>query len=813
MKLAHDVRFTLRSLRRRPLYAAVVVLTLGLGIGSTTAMFSVVNGVMLKPLPFDEPDRLVAIWQTSPQARGLPGDDGARWDRTRLTYAQYRDLSEHSTLYEGLAAYRGGTPDVATVTGVDAPVELRAGAASASLLAVLGIRPVRGRWFLPEEEASDVGGEGASVAVVSYELWETRFGGSTGILGRAVTIDDRPFVIIGVLPRGFRIQWLSASAGGEGDPGMRDVWFPIGAPGWPAWPQAYSWETIGRLGSRVTIDQARVETRTILEAHPDTFGAARVLARAAEESRGLAAPLVLLLGATVFLMIIACGNVATLSTAEMVGRQPEIATRAALGADGTRILRLLLTETAVLAALGTAIAAAAAVGGTRVLVRLAPPIPRLHEVAVDSVVLVFAVLMGICAMILSGTVPWVLASRHSVGPTLQGSPRTSLGHWRFTRVVVGAEIAVTAMLLVAGGLLTRSFNRLMAVDPGFDTRSLTTVEIRLPLSRYPSRESRVAFFRDAMDRLRRVTGIGTVTAVSRLPFPGYTSTWGMQIAGRDRYLSPLGYQVAAGYLETLGVPLLAGRSLAETDGPDAPLAVVINETMARRYWPGESPVGARLDWGGSPEPVTVVGVVGDMKRQVLYAGDEPAFFIPFSQLPDESICFVARTQAPAQWVIPLMREALASVDKDLVVKNATTMAALVAQSASQQRYLMLLTTFFGLLAAVLAAAGVFGVTARSVALRTREMGIRMALGASTPTLVGRTVGDALLLALAGTAVGLLGATWISELLVRFLYDIKPADPSTYGAVAVLTLIVCALAAYVPARRIARLAPVDVLKAQ
>ena len=339
------------------------------------------------------------------------------------------------------------------------------------------------------------------------------------------------------------------------------------------------------------------------------------------------------------------------------------------------------------------------------------------------------------------------------------------------------------------------------------------VEVRLPRTRYPTRESQAAFFRAALDRVEAVPGIGSVSAVSRLPFPGYTSGWGIRIEGRDEGYAPLGYQVAPGYLETLGVPLLAGRPLAETDGPGAPLAVVINETMARRYWPDESPIGARFFWGGSPGPVTVVGVAGDMKRQVLHAGTEPAFFIPFVQHPDETICFVARTGLRPRDVIPLMRDAVRTVDADLVIKNATTVAALVAQSTENERYRALLMGVFGILAALLAAAGVFGVAARSVALRTREMGVRMALGARAAGLIGATVRGILVTGLAGTAVGLVGALWTSSLLARFLFGVEPSDPTTYGVVAALIVMVCLLASYVPARRITRVNPVDVLRAE
>ena len=444
---------------------------------------------------------------------------------------------------------------------------------------------------------------------------------------------------------------------------------------------------------------------------------------------------------------------------------------------------------------------------------IAPPIPRLHEVGVDLRVLGFAALLGTSAAFLFGAVPSVLAGQGAVGPTLQGSGRASRGRPRLSGAVIAIQIAMTAMLLVGGGLLMRSLSRLLAVDPGFDTHNLATVEVLLPRSRYPTRPTRAAFFEETLDRIDAIPGIGTVTGVSRLPFPGHTSTWTIITDEPDQYHQTVGYQVEHGYLETLGVPLLTGRSLAESDGPDAPRVVVINETMARQYWPNESPIGAQYLWNGSDGPVTVVGIVGDMKRQVLVSDTEPAFFIPFVQHPDESICFVARTALAPRDVLPLMREAVESLDEKIVAKNATTLDALIASSASHERYRTLLLNSFGILAALLAAAGVFGVTARSVALRTREMGIRMALGARGTGLVGTTVRGILYIGVIGTAVGLLGALWSSRLLSRFLYGVGSSDPVTYAVVAALIVIVCLVASYAPARRITKVNPVEVLRAE
>lgn len=805
-----DLQFAVRTLGHRRLNAMVAILTLGLAVGAATAMFGVVDGVLLKELPYDEPHRLVEIWQTVPFERGRPGNDGVRWGRTRLTYAQYRALWENTAAYTGLAAYRAGNPDVATLTGVGDPVELRAGAASASLLTLLAVAPYRGRWFLPEEEASMAGNDGASVAVISQELWETRFGGSPETVGSTVTLDDRRFTIVGVLPAGFRLTWISASVAGESNPGRRDIWFPIGAPGWAGTRQGYSWEVIGRLAPEVTLDRALAETQAVISSHPDSFGEARVLPRDVEERRGLAPPLLLLLGATGLLLLIACGNIASLATAELQGRRSELATRSAVGAGRGRIVRLLLTESLLLAVLGSLLGIALALTGTEVLLALAPPIPRLHEVGIDLRVLGFATFLAVCTAFLFGAGPSVVASRRPASFLLMGSTRTSQGRRRISGAVMGAEIALTVMLLVAGGLLTRSLSRLLSIDPGFDARGLVTAEVRLPPSRYP-RANNGEFFQEALSRLRAIPGIGTVSGASRLPFPGETSAMSLRVDGQNHTI--LFYQVASGYLETLGVPLLAGRALDETDGPGAPPAIVVNETAARRIWQRDSPVGAQVSLSHPNEPVTVVGVVGDMKRQELSAEADPAFYIPFTQLPDETICFVARTRMDPREALTLMREAIRSLDPELVARNSTTLARLVGQSASEQRYRTLLMNAFGLLAALLAAAGVTGVTARSVSLRTREMGIKMALGARGSGLVKATVGGHLRIALVGTGLGLAGAFWASKLLSGFLFGIETFDPPTYAVVTLLTLVLAMAASYLPARRISRVDPVEVLKVE
>ena len=742
------------------------------------------------------------------------GVEEAARDRNLFNYPQYKDLSEKCTVFEGLGAYYSGQFADVTLTGVGDPINLWAGAATSSLLPLLGVRPALGRWFLPGEDASLAGDDGASIVVISHGLWEDRFGGSPDALGRVITIDDRPYTIVGVLPPRFRVRWLRASFyTGFHDRGRRDVWFPIGAPGWRAGPDSWSYEMIGRLAPGVTVERARVETQAIVSVHPDAQGDARVFPRAAEETHGLGSPLVLLFSATAFLLFIACCNIATLSLAELEGRRQEIATRAALGARASRLVRLPLTESAILAFLGCAIGTALAFGGAGVLVGLAPPIPRLHEVGVDLRVLVFAMLLGTFAAFLFGAVTSIVVYRPAVAPELRRSAGARPARRRFSNAIIGFEIAMTVMLLVTGGLLTRSLSRLLAVDPGFDTSNLATVEVWLPNTRYATGQARAAFLRDVLGELEAIPSAGTVTGASSLPFPGRTARYGIRILerGPERVGSMFVYRVAPNYLESLGVPLLAGRHLEDADGPEAPLTVVINETMARNYWPGASPIGAQLTYGRTT--ATVVGIVGDMKKKTLYDEVEPVIYVPFSQSPSNRIWLVSRTQARPREMIPLMREAVWSVDRELAITNATTVAELVAQSAAQERYRTLLMNVFGILAALLAAAGVFGVATRSVAMRTREMGIRMVLGVRKPGLVWTTLQGVLSSGMVGMALGLVGAFWAGRSISSFLFDVEPSDPLTYCVVAALVVVVCLLATYLPTRRVLRVDPVDVLRVE
>jgi predicted permease len=768
-------------------------------------MFSVIDGVLLKQLPYRQPDRLVTVWI------GYP-----RWGQfMNLRDDQYRLWRENNTLFEDVAIYLASAWGHGTVSGAGQPQRVSIGTATASLLPVLGVNPALGRWFLPGEQGTEPGGA-APVAVVSFEFWTRMFGADPDVLGQVFVLDGIGRTIVGVLPQGFRLRWLTESPLGTREVASKEVWVPFG--------QLYDcigcgssmYQAIGRLKPGVTVDQAFAETRTILTAGTTSDEiTVRLVPREVDERRGLGTPLVLLLAATGLLFLVACGNIAILSLGEMNGRRQELATRSALGAGTARIMRQLITESLILGLLGSAFGVLVALAGTRGLLMLAPPIPRIDEVGVNGLALTFSATLGIISGLVFGTVPSILMARTSIAATLRASGRTSTGRTRrFQRTVVVLEIALTAVLLVTGGLLTRSLSRLLAVDPGFASQNLATVHVSLPETGYDGQEAHAAFVVEVLQQLEGIPGVVAVTAANNLPFPGTTSGWGVRDEATDPSLPRLSgklFHVAQGYHEMMGIPLVEGRTFIDADGPDAPAVTVVSEGLARRLWPNESPIGRRLWYPWTT--TTVVGVVGDVRRETLGAPPDLVFYVPFSQHTTAQVSFAARITGNAALMIPQMRDAVWSVDGELAITNSGTMASLISRSANDERYRTLLMGMFGVLAAALAAVGVFAVTARAVAQRTREMGIRMALGAREAEMVTTVLRGSIATSLLGVAIGIFGAFWASRIVSGFLFDVEPSDPLTYGAVASALLILCLLASYLPARRIARLDPVDVLKAE
>ncbi len=805
--VAQDLRFAVRTLRRRPGFAALAVVTMGLGIGSATAMFSVVDGVLLRSVPFPEPDALVDVWLTSEGARGAPGLVGRTWDRLPLSLAEYRAWRQENTTFAAMAVHNAVET---TLTGVGSAERISMGLGSASLLEVMGVRPALGRWFLPEEEGTNAAaGDAARVAVLSYECWRDRMGSDALVLGKAVTLDGEDHTVVGVLPAGFRLRHLGMHWLGEDGRGAREVWVPIGSPGLG---NGNNLEALARLAPGVPPEAAREEARRILLADRGGRGEVRIVPRTEDETQGLSSPLWLLLGATGLLLLIGCANVATLSLGEMHARHPEMATRTALGAGKARLVRQLLTESLLLGLAGSAVGALLAVVGTRALVAMAPALPRVEAVEVNLRVLLFAGGAGTLAGMLFGTLPAFLAAGRSaaaMGSTTRTATRRS---WEWERWLVPTEIALTMVLLVSGGLLARSLQRLLEVDPGFDAHGLATVSAYFPGDGYATPSDAVAALGEVLARVEALPGVSAASAITRLPFPGLTNTTTVTLppAGGEeptRFGAQQLY-VMPGYHQVMGIPLVAGRFLDPGDDGSAPRGMLVTENIARRHWPGRSAVGAGVTHIGD---VTIVGVVGDEKRSSLIVAPDPAFYMSLLQRPAREVSLVARTGGDAAALAGEMRDLVRAFDAGIPVRQVTTLPHLIQASAAQERYRALLLSLFALLATLLAAVGVFGTTARAVAQRSKEMGVRMSLGAGEDRLVGSVVARGLGAGLAGTAAGLLLAAGAGPLLAGFLFGVEPFDASTYGAAALLLLLVTGTACWLPARRIARLDPATVLR--
>ncbi len=802
--LLQDVRFGLRTLRRRPLFTAIAVGTLGLGIGATTAIFSVVEGVLLRPLPYERPGELVQVWETFPDWLDNP-QLAAGWDQVYLAWPDYQRWRDNQTLFQGVALY-GST--ALTLTGQDAPERIPVGKASASLLSVLGVQPILGRAFLPGED----GANAERVALLAYDTWRDRFGSDPDVLGTSITLNGNPFAVVGVLPQGFRVRGLGIF-GGSGDP---PVWIPIGAAGGRLTVNSHSFDAVARLRPGITVSRAAVETETLLrgDRSPEEIGA-RLMPRDELEDAGLRGPLYLLLGASLVLMLIACGNVATLLMGEFSGRRHEMATRTAVGAGGGRLVRQLLTESVLLGIAGSVLGVTLAVLGTGALVRLAPPIPRLDQVGVNGAVLLFAASVGAVTGLLFGMAPAWNVVRGKIHDSLSsgGRIRGSRG-LPFQLCIISAEIALTVLLLVSGGLLVRSLTTLLDVDPGFNREGVLQVSVRLPTGRYGNSEERVAVFNRMIEEMDALPGVQSVSGTSSLPFAGFPNLLSFGIEGQpepeggSRHTSQR--SVLPGYFDTMGIPVLAGRTIEDADREGTAAVAVISESMARRFWPGESALGARILFG---DTLTVVGIVGDVRHEAMDAEFLPTLYVPNAQDPIRRLSLVVRSAAEPTSLLAPLRQAVWSVDADAPITSMGTLVSLIGRSARAERFRTVLIMVFAVCAALLAGAGVFGVTARSVARQRREMGIRLALGAPGGQLVALALGGTLKSGAVGIAVGLLGALWVSRLFARFLFGVESWDPVTYGAAAAALLGLSILASYLPARRALSVDPVDALRTQ
>jgi predicted permease len=792
-ELRHDLRYAVRGLRASPAFTAVALLTLAMGIGASTTIFSVANAVLLRPFPYREPEGIVRLYETNPAT-----------ELFSVSEPNYLDWQQRVRGVSQLAAFTGRS---VSLLGDGDPEQINTLMATPSLFPLLGARPLLGRVF-GDDEAKP--GAPARVAVLANAFWQTRFGGDPGIVGRTLNLGGVSYEVIGVLPPELIF------------PGNAELWEPL-APSSTAQRGDHRLGVIGRLAPDVTLaralDEMRSVARELARQYPETNRDWGANATSLEEwiiGRNLRTRVQVLLIAVGLLLLMACVNVANLLLARATARQREMSVRAALGAGRGRIVRQLLTESLVLSAVGAALGVVLATLAVPVLREVgASAIPRLDELTIDWRVVSFGIAASLLTGILFGIAPALQASRADINDVLRSGGRVAAAG-RLRSVLIVTSVAMALILLVGAGLVGRSFERLMRVDYGFHTEGVFTASLALPDGRYPERAQRAAFYSEAARRLAATPGVRAVGFTNVAPFSGGSTAIAFTVPARQpasagEFLSANWRSVTPGYFGAIGIALRKGRLIAETDGEQAPRVVVITETMARRIWPGVDPMGQQLTVGASPTPWTVVGIVGDIRDQLLEQEPEPMMYLSFQQVPWSSMWLLVRATGDPMALAPVIRREIRAIDPLLPVANEQPLARLVSAIAAQPRFTALIFGLFASAALVLAVVGVYGLVAYGVTQRTREIGLRLALGATPSRIVLGVVRRGVGLAGFGVAIGLWAAYALSRFMQGILYDVAPTDAVTYFAVAVL-LVACATAASIlPARWAARLDAVRALR--
>jgi putative ABC transport system permease protein len=822
----NDLRFAIRQLRKNPGFTAVAVITLALGIGANTAIFSVVKEVLLRPLPYPEPERLVMLWERSPR-RDV--------EEERVTGLSFFEWREESRVFEDLALWPswGGTGEF-NLAGPDGPEKVRGIYALSSLFGILRVNPLLGRTFLSEEDQR----EGNPVAVIGHDLWLRRFAADPEILGRTLTVDSygrRDYTVVGVMPPGFRFPYES------------ELWLPAGWMGVALDRRPAHWyQVIGRLKAGVTLEEARAEMNAIqarLEGQnrQALLGSEVAVVPLLDHFLGkrLRPALLVLWGAVGCVLLIACANVANLLLARGAARQREISLRRALGASGWRVARQLLAESLFLSLIGGALGLLLSVWGLHLLVVLgSEQIPRLGSVKLDGGSLAFTLLVSLLIGLLFGSAPAWQLSRSEVNDALKDSGRGAAGGPRQRRLrglLVASEIALSLVLLISAGLMARSFARLVRIDRGFREEHLLTAQLDFSVSGFttwvqPTPTRPQVKLKELMDRIRTLPGIQSVAAASKLPRDiGSSRTQTIILEGRPPPLPgeepTADYQaVSPDYFPALGVPLLRGRAFTEGDLYEARSVAIVNETMARTWFPGEDPLGKRLAMEGrtrgrpaEPNPnqtspwSEVVGVVRDVKSLDLKAEAVPVIYVPYWQYPMQSPVLLARTAGDPGRLAAAIRGEVRAVAASLPAPKIRTMREILADSVAEPRFHAVLSSLFGIAALLLAAIGIYGVISYSVAQRTTEIGIRMALGARAGDVLRLVVGIGMRPAFLGLALGLAGALSLTRVLRSLLYGVHVLDPLTFVATTVLLALVALLASWIPARRATRVDPMAALR--
>ena len=781
-----DLRYAARILRKSPSFTAAVVLTLALSIGANTAIFSVVSGVLLRPLPFRDPGRVMML-----EDRWLP-----RFPSFETRPEHFQAWQEQSRGFEQLAAF---APMGFTLTGDGRPERISGARVSANLPSLLGVNPLVGRGFHLEDdhEGSD------RVVLLGYSLWQRRFGGNPQVIGRVLSLNNIGFTVIGVMPPDFRF------------PQEAEIWKPMGFTAGDA-NKGHFIRAVGRLKPGVTREQAQAELDLLMPRVSDVWRAA-VIPLLDYYVGDVRTPLLVLLGAAGFVLLIACVNVANLQLARGSVRQKEISLCSSLGATRGRVIRQLLAENLLLAAIGGGLAVLAGFGGIGALKAFVPAgIPRLDQVGLDTRTLLFTMGLSVLAALLFGILPAIRLSDTGLQGILAGGSRAagagSRGRIRYVFMV--SEIALALVLLTGAGLVLKSFNRLLRVRPGFEPKNLLAATVNLPPAKYPEPRQRAEFVSRLLTKLEGLPDVRQTAISAGLPFRGASDVGihfdrppDAKAAGTTANYSA----VSSSYFKTMGIPLLRGRFFTERDAATAPPVVVINEAMAKTFFANEDPLGKRLDISGPTYMREIIGVVGDVKQSGLKTRVAPQVYEPFLQKPSNNFHVVMRGLGEPAHLTEILRNQVSAIDKDQPIVNVKTMEDIVAGSMIQDRLSVFVLALFGGLAMALAATGIYGVFAYSVSQRTQEIGIRIALGARQQELLKLVLGQCLRMTLLAVAIGIAASALLTRLMGTILFEVKPADPFVLAAVSAILTAVALTAAFRPAWRASRVDPVVALK--
>jgi len=812
--LWQDLRYGLRMLLKNPGVTGVAVLTLALGIGANTAIFSVVNAVLLRPLPYKNPDRLVSLWANVPEH--------GRW---RVTPANFLDWKKQNTVFEDVAAFGAST---LTLTGDGEPEQILGTKAGAGYFAVVGIEPMLGRFFLPEEYESGKG----QVVVLGHAFWQRRYGGDPHIINKAIRLDDVSYTVIGIMSPGIYPAWPTTSGRISFEPSQQQFWTPMSfSAQWAAVRTAHVLGVIGRLKPGMTIEHAQAEMTTIgarlEQEYPSNKGEGIIVNSFMNEVVGEAKPALLtLLSAVGLVLLIACANIAGLLLAQHAARGKEIAIRAALGAGRGRLVRQFFLEGLLLSLLGTSAGIAVAKLSLEAIVKIIPSqIPRFTETQLDWRVLGFTLLLSLVTCLLFGLAPAWHAAKPDLQSTLEQGGRSSgpAGRQRFRQVLVVFQVATAVMLVVGAGLLIKSFWHLHQVDPGFKPDHVLSLTLTLPQSKYGENQKVNNFYTQLVERISSLPGVEAAAVAYDHPLQ---ANWVDAFSIEGRPEPKAGESTTANfnpvtsyYFRTVGTQIIVGRQFTPQDDQDHPGVAIVNEAFVRRYFPNEKALGQRL----RPSPPAriwrnqrltsfeIVGIARDVKSAGLNAEAEPAYYLPATQAPLQDMTILVRTKTDPVALVSALRNAVWAIDPNQPIANVNTMEKIVADSVAQPRLNMLLMGLFGALALILAAVGIYGLMSYAVIQRTQEIGIRMALGAQLTDVLKLILKQGMALALIGEAIGLAGALALARLFRTLLFGVTPNDAVTFVAVSCVLTSIALLACYLPARRASKVDPLVALR--